>query len=93
MSKDQTIGAAILLVCAVVGVLYTLGLFYWGYWTAGRSWALSFTLVALPMFVAFIAIIGIGAWIGWTMATTPPLKPIEEITSADETKPAENKEP
>ncbi|MGD0158855.1 MAG: transcriptional regulator [Candidatus Bathyarchaeia archaeon] len=93
MSKDQTIGAAIALVCAVVGVLYTLGLFYWGYWTAGRSWALSFTLVALPMFVAFIAIMGIGAWIGWTMATTPPPKPIEEITSADETKPAENKEP
>jgi len=22
---------------------------------------------------------GIGAWIGWTMATTPPPKPIEEI--------------
>jgi len=23
----------------------------------------------------------IGAWIGWTMATTPPPKPIEEITA------------
>jgi len=23
----------------------------------------------------------IGAWIGWTMATTPPPKPIEEITT------------
>jgi predicted DNA-binding transcriptional regulator len=45
------------------------------------------------MFLAFIAIMGIGAWIGWTMATTQPPKPIEEITSADETKPAENKEP
>jgi predicted DNA-binding transcriptional regulator len=28
---------------------------------------------------------GIGAWIGWTMATTPPPKPIEEITSEMET--------
>jgi hypothetical protein len=93
LSKDQTIGTAIFLVCVVVGVLYTLGLFYWGYWTAGRSWALSFTLVVLPVFVAFIAIIGIGAWIGWTMATTPPPKPIEETTNADETKPAENKKP
>ena len=31
----------------------------------------------------------IGAWIGWTMATTPPPKPIEEITSEIEEKPAE----
>jgi predicted DNA-binding transcriptional regulator len=84
LSKDQTIGTAILLVCVVVGILYTLGLFYWGYWTAGRSWALSFTLVALPVFVAFIAIMGIGAWIGWTMATTPPPKPIEEIAAEAE---------
>jgi cytoskeletal protein RodZ len=81
VSKDQAIGGLICLVCVVVGVLYTLGLFYWGYWTAGRSWALSFTLVAIPVFIAFIAILGIGSWIGWTMATTPPPKPIEEITS------------
>src|SRR5208337_151019 len=85
VSKDQGIGGLICLVCVVVGVLYTLGLFYWGYWTAGRNWQLSFTLVALPVFVAFIAILAIGAWIGWTMATTPPPKPIEDITSEMET--------
>jgi predicted DNA-binding transcriptional regulator len=36
---------------------------------------------------------GIGAWIGWTMATTPPPKPIEEITSEmeKEEKPPEEK--
>jgi predicted DNA-binding transcriptional regulator len=28
----------------------------------------------------------IGAWIGWTMATTPPPKPIEEITTEIEDK-------
>jgi cytoskeletal protein RodZ len=86
VSKDQGIGGLICLVCVVVGVLYTLGLFYWGYWTAdGRSWPLSFTLIALPVFIAFIAILAIGAWIGWTMATTPPPKPIEDITSEMET--------
>jgi hypothetical protein len=37
------------------------------------------------VFVAFIAILAIGAWIGWTMATTPPPKPIEDITSEMET--------
>jgi hypothetical protein len=40
--------------------------------------------------VAFIAILGIGTWIGYTMATTPPPKPIEEITSET---PTENKTP
>jgi predicted DNA-binding transcriptional regulator len=30
---------------------------------------------------AFIAILSIGAWIGYTMATTPPPKPIEEIAA------------
>jgi predicted DNA-binding transcriptional regulator len=38
---------------------------------------------------------GIGAWIGWTMATTPPPKPIEEITSEmeKEEKPAVEEKP
>jgi predicted negative regulator of RcsB-dependent stress response len=44
-----------------------------------------FWIIAVPVLVAFIAIMGIGAWIGWTMATTPPPKPIEEITSEMET--------
>ncbi len=29
------------------------------------------------------AVNGNVAWVGWTMATTPPLKPIEEITNQD----------
>ena len=33
----------------------------------------------------------IGAWIGWTMATTPPPKPIEEITTEMEEKKEEMK--
>jgi len=33
----------------------------------------------------------IGAWIGWTMATTPPPKPIEEITTEMEEKKDEMK--
>jgi predicted DNA-binding transcriptional regulator len=37
--------------------------------------------VLVPVFIAVIAILLIGAWIGWTMATTPPPKPIEEITT------------
>jgi predicted DNA-binding transcriptional regulator len=43
------------------------------------SATVQFWTVAIPVFIAFIAVIAIGAWIGWTMATTPPPKPIEEI--------------
>jgi predicted DNA-binding transcriptional regulator len=84
MSKDQAIGAAIFAVCLIVALLYTVGLFYFG--NPLGSWSIEFWLIAVPVFLALVAILGIGAWIGWTMATTPPPKPIEEITSEIEEK-------
>jgi len=89
-SKDQAIGGAICLVCVAVGLLYTVTLLYpqWlnilGVQVIWLSNA-QFWVIAIPVLIAFIAIMGIGAWIGWTMATTPPPKPIEEITSEIET--------
>ena len=86
MSKDQAIGGAILLVCVVVAVVYLVTLF--GYNNLIQPWLnigstadIRFWLIAVPVLVAFIAILSIGAWIGYTMATTPPPKPIEEITT------------
>jgi hypothetical protein len=86
MSKDQAIGGAILVVCVVVAVVYLVALF--GYNDLVKPWlnigftsAVQFWLIAVPVFVAFMAILFIGAWIGWTMVTTPPPKPIEEITT------------
>jgi TRAP-type C4-dicarboxylate transport system permease small subunit len=86
MSKDQAIGGAILAVCVVVAAVYLVGLF--GYPQLIQPWlnigpadVVQFWLIAVPVFVAFVAILFIGAWIGWTMATTPPPKPIEEITT------------
>ncbi len=97
MSKDQTIGTAILLVCAFVGIFYVVTLFYPQWLNVfGTEIAQSnaqFWIIAVPVLVAFVAILGIGAWIGWTMATTPPPKPIEEITTTEEPKPTDNKEP
>jgi predicted DNA-binding transcriptional regulator len=91
VSKDQSIGGAILIVCVVVAVVYLVALF--GYqqliqpWlNIGSSADVRFWLIAVPVFVAFVAILFIGAWIGWTMATTPPPKPIEEITTEMEEK-------
>jgi TRAP-type C4-dicarboxylate transport system permease small subunit len=84
LSKDQAIGGAICAVCVITGVLYTIGLFHFG--NPLNGWSIEFWLVAIPVFLAFIAIMAIGAWIGWTMATTPPPTPIEEITSKAEEK-------
>jgi hypothetical protein len=86
VSKDQTIGGIICAVCLIVGILYTVGLFYFGEPFFHEGWTIQFWLIAIPVFLAFIAIMAIGAWIGWTMATTPPPKPIEEITSGIEEK-------
>ena len=87
MSKDQVIGGIIFIVCIVVMIGYISGMFLYPYLepyilqlginleeAVVQKW-----LVAIPVLVAFVAVLGIGAWIGWTMATTPPPKPIEEI--------------
>jgi len=93
VGKDQGIGGLIFLVCAIVAIGYTLGLFWLGEPLGGTqdAWTLSFWLIAMPVYLAFILILGIGAWIGWTMATTPPPKPIEEL-EVEEKKEEEQKE-
>ena len=98
MSKDQAIGGAILVVCTLVAIFYVIGLFFYGPITnaipalkIGDEGTVRFWLVAIPVFVAFVAIMLIGAWIGYTMATTPPPKPIEEITTEMEEKKEEPK--
>jgi len=88
VSKDQAIGWIIFLVCAVVIVGYIVALFFPKEVgsligleiesTAGIYYA-RIWLVAIPVLIAFVAVLAIGAWIGWTMATTPPPKPIEEF--------------
>jgi len=96
VSKDQAIGGVICLVCVLVAIGYTILVIFPGE-VAGllsiSSTGDSIRLVAVlvPVLVAFIAILAIGAWIGWTMATTPPPKPIEEITTEMEEKKEEPK--
>ena len=95
ISKDQGIGWVIFLVCVVVMIGYVVTLF--GYEQiiqpvidVGSTSGVQFWLVAIPVLIAFVAVLAIGAWIGWTMATTPPPKPIEEFEV--EEKPEEEKE-
>ncbi len=101
VSKDQTIGGIIFIACLVIAVLYVVTLFYpqwlgtFGISVDATKWMLEaqFWVIAVPVFIAFVGVMAIGAWIGWTMATTPPPKPIEEITSEIEEKREEEKAP
>jgi len=100
VSKDQAIGGVIFIVCAVIAIGYIVALFFTKevvdflkpYIALDVAWV-RYWLVTIPVFIAFIAVLCIGAWIGWTMATTPPPKPIEEIEAEEkaEEKPPEEK--
>lgn len=99
VSKDQAIGGVICLVCVLVAIGYTILVIFPGEvmsllqqpTTPATTDSIRLLAVLIPVLIAFIAILAIGAWIGWTMATTPPPKPIEEITTEMEEKKEEPK--
>jgi len=70
MNRDQGLGAGILIASIVVIVVYAWVVFLTDFWAL---------LLRLTAFVAVAGVLGILAWIGYTLATTPPPKPIEEI--------------
>lgn len=85
MSKDQALGTIIFLLCTIIAVFYVVTLVFpgWLFNTTAQSTAsIQFWVIAIPVAIAFVAILAIGAWIGWTMATTPPPKPVEPIQTA-----------
>lgn len=89
LSKDQAIGGAILVLCVAIALFYVVTLFvpsWLGVFGINSTAPVQFWIIAIPVFVAFLGIMLIGAWIGWTMATTPPPKPIEEVTTEIEEK-------
>jgi predicted DNA-binding transcriptional regulator len=96
VSRDQALGAAIFVLCVAVAVGYTLtvavpqfvkDIMPWLPWTASE---MQFGATAIAVLAAFLAIMFMGAWIGWTMATTQPSKPTEE-RETDEPEDSENK--
>ena len=70
MNRDQLVGALIL-IASIIGILV------YGWIVFFTEWAL--ILLQLTGFIAVAAVLGILAWIGCTLATTPPPKPVEDI--------------
>ncbi len=68
MSKDQTLGAVIL-------VLSLVGIVAYG----ALIWYFPIQVLEVTAFLAVAGVLAILAWIGYTLATTPPPQPIEEI--------------
>ena len=83
MSKDQAIGGAILAICVIVAVGYLVLIGFPSFLGIEVTTA-RLNVVLILVSIAFIAILGIGSWIGYTMATTPPPKPIQEIKAEAE---------
>jgi len=69
-SKDKSIGGLLL----AVGIL---GIIFYG-WLVFLTEYSSFVL-QLTGFIAVSGILGILSWIGYTLASTPPPKPIEDL--------------
>jgi predicted DNA-binding transcriptional regulator len=67
MANDRVLGGAILGV-SILGII-VYGVLLYSYSTM---------ILEITAFLAVAILLGILAWIGWTMATTPPPEPIAE---------------
>ena len=85
LNRDQLLGGLLLAVSIIVIIIYGWILFF-------TQW--SILLMQITAFIAVAGILGILAWIGYTLATTPPPKPIEEVEKEieEELKKAEESE-
>ncbi|WXG44886.1 MAG: hypothetical protein WED04_12800 [Promethearchaeati archaeon SRVP18_Atabeyarchaeia-1] len=54
------------------------------------SW---YWFLAIPIWLALTLVLVIGMWIGWTMFTTPPPVPFEELEKEEEGKQKKEKKP
>ena len=70
MNKDQTLGWAVLLGSITGVVLYYYLVFM-------SAWAL--LTIQVSAFLALGSVLVIVAWIGYTIATTPPPEPFEDF--------------
>ena len=68
MANDRTVGATIF-VASILGIIVYGVLEY--YWES--------QVLAITAFLGIALLLGILAWIGYTMATTPPPEPITDI--------------
>lgn len=77
MANDRAIGGAILGGSVIGIIVYGLLIFYW-----------PLVVLEITAFLAVLVLLAILAWIGYTMATTPPPEPITDIPEMAPEKPS-----
>ena len=70
MDNDQALGYIIFL-----GSLAGIVIYFWLLFFTPWSWR----VIQVSAFLAVVAVLVIMAWIGYTLATTPPPTPIEDM--------------
>ena len=70
MSKDQALGA-LLLIAGVGGIILD------GWLVFMTEWSLA--VLQVTGFIVVAGVLGIVAWIGYTLATTPPPPSLEDL--------------
>lgn len=70
MHRDRVVGIALLIASIAVTLIYGWLVFF-------TPW--SVLVIQITAFILIAVLFGILAWVGYTLATTPPPKPIEEI--------------
>lgn len=81
MANDRALGGGILAV-SIIGIIVYGVLLY----------LRAVLVLEVTAFLAVVVVLGILAWIGYTMATTPPPEPITEAPQPQPAAPAEKKE-
>ncbi|MFQ5711168.1 MAG: hypothetical protein ACE5GD_05230 [Candidatus Geothermarchaeales archaeon] len=85
MSRDKALGLVVIVICIVVFVFYT----YYALVAPAIGNVLALPLIphiwvlAIPIWLAITIILLIGAWIGWTLLTTPAPEPIEALEETE----------
>jgi len=73
LTRDQLIGVALLLGSIFGIIIYGWLLFFWD----------PRLILQLTIFLMIAGILGVIGWIGYTLATTPPPQPIEELAKEE----------
>ncbi len=80
MTKEQVLGW-IVFAASIVGIIvYFLLMFV----PPLTQWA--FLVMSITLFIGVAVVLGILAWIGYTLATTPPPEPLPELEKLEEEK-------
>jgi len=69
MANDRALGGAILAGSIIGIIVYGVLLYKW-----------PTLILEITAFLGVVVLLGILAWIGWTMATTPPPEPMPEMS-------------